>query len=88
MRKMLEARAPEPALRGFVRVALRRYLSIAPISQRDEIRERFLRIRTSYEARLFLKEARDAVRRDKIERPQRKPWKGRAQERQEKLPPR
>lgn len=75
MRKTLEARAPEPSIRGFARVALRRYLSVAPISKRDEILERFMRIKNSYDARLFIKEARDAIRLHKRETPRRKPWK-------------
>lgn len=62
LRATLEARRPEPSIRGFARVALRRYLSVATISQRDAILERFMAIRSSYEARMFLKEARDAIR--------------------------
>lgn len=75
MRKTLEARAPEPSIRGFARVALRRYLSVAPISKRDEILERFMRIKNSYDARLFIKEARDAIRLHKRETWRTKPWK-------------
>ncbi|QSR85768.1 phosphoesterase [Methylacidimicrobium sp. B4] len=70
LRRRLESRPPEPSIRGFARVALRRYLRIAPISQREEILERFLRIKTSYEARLFLKEAREAIRLHKQAQPQ------------------
>jgi len=75
MRKMLEARIPEPSLRGFARVALRRYLSVAPIEKRDEILERFMQVKNSYEARLFIKESRDAIRLHKKEKPVRKTWK-------------
>jgi phospholipase C len=74
MRKMLESRKPEPAITGFARVALQRYLSVAPISQRDEIRARFERIRTSYDARLFIKEAKDVVKLHKRNQPVNKPW--------------
>lgn len=76
-REALRARPIEPAVRGFVRIALRRYLSVAPISQRDEIVERFLRIDNSYDARLFIAEARETVRAYKLLNPPRKPWKRR-----------
>lgn len=71
----LHSREPEPAIRGFARAALRRYLSVAPISARDQILERFMRIRNSYEARVFIKDARSAIRLHKKERPDRKTWK-------------
>lgn len=71
MREELERRPPEPAIRGFARVALRRYLSLAPIGKRDEILARFMAIRTSYEARLFIREARDSIRIHERERPRR-----------------
>jgi phospholipase C len=79
MRKQLESRIPEASIRGFARVALRRYLSVAPISKRDEILERFMEIKSSYEARMFIREARDAIRLHKNERPLNKPWKGKGQ---------
>jgi phospholipase C len=75
MKQELRSRKPEPGIRGFARVALRRYLSLASISKRDEILERFMRIRNSYETRVFIKEARDAIRLHKRERPERKTWK-------------
>jgi hypothetical protein len=58
-------------------VALRRYLSVAPINKRDEILERFMQIRNSYEARLFIKDARDAIRLHKSEMPRRESKKTR-----------
>jgi phospholipase C len=69
MEKELRSRAPEASIRGFARVALRRYLSVAPIGKRDEILERFMQIRNSYDTRLFIKEARDAIRLHKREMP-------------------
>ena len=76
MKKELQSKPPEPSIRGFARVALRRYLSVAPINKRDDILEQFMRIRNSYEARLFIKDARDAIRLHKKERPDRyEPWK-------------
>jgi hypothetical protein len=76
MKKELKAREPEPGIRGFARIALRRYLSVAPIEKRDEILERFLRIDNSYDARIFIKDARDAIRLHKAEKPDRnEPWK-------------
>jgi phospholipase C len=74
-RKELQARPIEPAIRGFVQVALRRYLSVAPIAKRDEIVERFLRLDNSYDARLFIKEATDVIRAYKLLHEPRKPWK-------------
>lgn len=73
--RQLEAREPEPSIRGFARVALRRYLSLAPIGKRDEILERFMRIRNSYQARVFIREARDAIRLHKQEMPRRDAWR-------------
>lgn len=81
MRRMLEEREPEPGIRGFARVALRRYLSVAPIEQRDEILARFMASRNSYETRLFIKEARDAIRIYKRNQPQSKPWRRSARDR-------
>jgi phospholipase C len=78
MKKELQARKPEAAIRGFARVALRRYLSVAPISKRDEILERFMQIRNSYEARVFIKDARDAIRLHKSEMPRREGRKTRS----------
>ena len=75
MVRQLEAREPEPSIRGFARVALRRYLSLAPIGKRDEILERFMRIRNSYQARVFIREARDAIRLHKQEMPRRDAWR-------------
>lgn len=76
MKKELKAREPEPGVRGFARVALRRYLSVAPIEKRDDILERFMRIDNSYDARIFIKDARDAIRLHKAEKPDRnEPWK-------------
>ena len=75
MVKRLQAREPEPSVRGFARVALRRYLSVAPIHRRDEILERFMLIRNSYEARLFIREARDAIRMHKRDLPRRAQWR-------------
>ena len=76
MKKELKAREPEPGIRGFARVALRRYLSVAPIEKRDDILERFMRIDNSYDARIFIKDARDAIRLHKAEKPDRnEPWK-------------
>jgi hypothetical protein len=74
-RKELKARPIEPAVRGFVRVALRRYLSVAPIAERDTIVERFLKLDNSYDARLFIKEAADVIKAHKLLHPPRKPWK-------------
>ncbi|HEX5661932.1 MAG TPA: alkaline phosphatase family protein, partial [Xanthomonadaceae bacterium] len=73
--RQLEAREPEPSIRGFARVALRRYLSLAPIGKRDAILERFMRIRNSYQARVFIREARDAIRLHKQEMPRRDAWR-------------
>lgn len=73
--RQLEAREPEPSIRGFARVALRRYLSLAPIGKRDAILERFMRIRNSYQARVFIREARDAIRLHKQELPRRDAWR-------------
>lgn len=90
VREELESRPPEPAIRGFARVALRRYLSVAPIEKRDEILERFMRIETSYDARLFITEARRAIRVHKLERPYRGTWKNqvrRSRVREEPSPP-
>ncbi len=78
MRKQLKARKPEPSIRGFLQVALRRYLSIAPAARRQEILARFLAIESSYDARLFIQEAKEAVRAHKLLHPRRKPWKLRA----------
>ena len=76
MKKELKAREPEPGIRGFARIALRRYLSVAPIEKRDDILERFMRIDNSYDARIFIKDARDAIRLHKAEKPDRnEPWK-------------
>ena len=49
---------------------LPRYL----LGQRDEIVERFLKLDNSYAARLFIREARDAIRAYKLLHPPRKPW--------------
>jgi phospholipase C len=75
IRKEFESRKPEPGVAGFARIALQRYLSVVPISQRDAVIARFENIKTSYEARLFIKEARDVVALHKINEPQNKPWK-------------
>jgi hypothetical protein len=77
LRKEYKARRPEPIIRSFLQVALRRYLSVAPISKRDEIVERFLRLDNSYDARLFIREATEMVKAHKLLHPQRKPWKRR-----------
>lgn len=75
-KKELQAIAPEPAIRGFARVALKRYLSVAPIPKRDEILERFLAIKDSYAARIFIKDAREAIRLHKAEMPRgNEPWR-------------
>ena len=78
MREQLKARKPEPAIRGFLQVALRRYLSVAPTTKRQEILARFLSIESSYDARQFIEEAKEAVRAHKLLHPRRKPWKIRA----------
>jgi hypothetical protein len=75
-KKELQSKPPEPGIRGFARVALRRYLSVAPINKRDDILERFMQIRNSYDARLFIKDAREAIRLHKAEMPNKyEPWK-------------
>jgi hypothetical protein len=84
-RATLEDRRPEPRIRGFARIALRRYLTIAPISQRDAILERFMSIRNSYEARQFIMEARGAIRVHKREMFMSKPWKFRPRNGRERL---
>jgi hypothetical protein len=78
MREQLKARRPEPAIRGFLQVALRRYLSVAPTAKRREILQRLLSIESSYDARRFIEEAKEAVRAHKLLHPRRKPWKIRA----------
>ena len=78
VRRELQARKPEPAIRGFMQVALNRYLSVAPVEKRDEILARFMRIDNRYDARLFIRESRQAVTAHKLVNPQRKDWKIRA----------
>jgi phospholipase C len=70
-----EAEAPtDPALRGFMQVALRRHLSVAPIAERDAIIDRFLRIRTNLEAKRYIAEATEFVRAYKLVHPMEKAW--------------
>jgi len=64
----------EPKLRGFLHVALMRHLSVAPISQRDEILKRFLAIDSDTQARAYIAEATEFIRAYKLVHPPRKPW--------------
>jgi phospholipase C len=69
-----DGRPVEPKLRGIMHVALLRQLSVAPISERDRILQRFLAIRTNVEAKRFIAEATDFVRAYKLVHPIDKPW--------------
>jgi len=75
IRKEYKGRDVEPNVQSFMQVALRRYLSLVPTVQRDEIIERFLRIDNSYDARYFIKEASDYIKAYKLINSPRKPWK-------------
>jgi hypothetical protein len=76
-RKEYKSRPIEPVVQSFMQIALRRYLSVAPIEKRDEIVERFLQLDNSYDARLFIKEATDVIKAYKLLSPPRKAWKRR-----------
>ena len=67
--------AIEPKLRGFLHVALMRHLSVAPISERDRIVEKFLKVRTTNQAKAYIAEATEIVRAHKLLHPIKKPWR-------------
>ncbi len=64
----------EPKLRGYLQVALRRNLSLAPISERDRIIEKFLDLRTNNQAKAFIAETTELSRAHKLLHPMKKPW--------------
>lgn len=72
--KEYKSRAIEPSVQSFMQVALRRYLSLAPVSRRDEIVERFLALDNSFDARMFIREATDFVKAYKLVHPHKKAW--------------
>lgn len=67
-------RPPDPKFNGFLHVALRRQLSLADPSQREEIIEQYRRIRTNADAKHFIAQAREYVRAYKLTHPRKKPW--------------
>lgn len=75
LRKEYMGKPVEPNVRSFMQVALRRYISLVDVIHRDEILERFLRIDNSYDARMFINEAKNYIRAYKLLDKSYKSWK-------------